>query len=103
MNETLSQIPVDIDADLADLVPGYLANRKADVERVRLGLTQADWSGIGRIAHGLKGSGGGYGFDSISVIGAEMETAARVEDRGEVSRLVNLLEDYLARVRPVFG
>ena len=103
MNETSLQIPVDIDADLADLVPGYLANRKADVERVRLGLTQADWVGIGRLAHGLKGSGGGYGFDPISVIGAEMEAAARVEDPHEVGRLVDLLEDYLARVRPVFG
>ena len=103
MNETFTQIPVDIDADLADLVPGYLSNRRADIERVRRGLAEADWAGIERLAHGLKGSGGGYGFDPISVIGAEMERAARVRDPDEVSRLVNILEDYLARVRPVFG
>lgn len=103
MNEAPAQILVDIDPDLADLVPGYLANRRADVARVRLAITEADWAGIGRLAHGLKGSGGGYGFDPISVIGAGMEKAARVEDPVEVNRFVNMLEDYLARVRPVFG
>lgn len=103
MNTTLPPIQVAIDADLVDLVPGYLANRRADVERVKLAVAAADWGTIGRIAHGLKGSGGGYGFDDISVIGGAMERAASIAGHDEIVRLLTALEDYLDRVRPVFG
>jgi hypothetical protein len=51
----------------------------------------------------MKGSGGGYGFDTITRLGGEMEQAARAGDGTKVLALADELEDFLARVRPVFS
>ena len=50
----------------------------------------------------MKGSGGGYGFETITDIGMLMETAAK-EGRDEDIRLqVERLEDYLRQVEIVY-
>jgi hypothetical protein len=46
----------------------------------------------------VKGSGGGYGFDGLSKIGAALEIAAKGEDDAGVKAQLGKLEDYLQRV-----
>src|SRR6185436_7866922 len=65
------------DPDLRDLVPGYLENRRKELPRLREALAQNDFSAIQRLAHRMKGEGGGYGFEAISTIGAGLEQAAK--------------------------
>lgn len=95
-------IVVRADPDLADLIPGYLANRRKDVVVIRASLERNDLEPVRVLGHGMKGSGGGYGFEAITAIGTAMEKAAKEGRDAEIRLQVDLLEDYLNRVEIVF-
>ena len=92
------KIVVSVDAQIVTLVPRYLANRVADVTKIRTALAQADFETIRSAAHGMKGSGGGYGLPEISRLGSAMEQSARSRDAAAIDGLVTALETYLASV-----
>jgi HPt (histidine-containing phosphotransfer) domain-containing protein len=89
---------VAVDAQIAALVPRFLANRAADVDKIRAALAGADFETVRVAAHGMKGAGGGYGFPEISRLGAAMEEGARRRDAAAIGALVASLEAYLARI-----
>lgn len=91
-------IRVSVDRDLADLVPGFLARREEDVRKLRDALDAADLETLRVTGHSMKGTGGGYGFDGLSEIGAAIETAAKAGDLDGVRAGIEQLVDYLARV-----
>ncbi len=86
---------VTIDADLEDLIPGFLDNRKKDVEKVRMAMSNSDFASVQSIGHSLKGVGGGYGFHEISRIGAEIEQAAKANSVEEMNAGAAELDEYL--------
>lgn len=89
---------IAVDTQIAALVPRFLANRAADVDKIRAALAGADFETVRVAAHGMKGAGGGYGFPEISRLGAAMEEGARRRDAAAVSALAASLEAYLARI-----
>lgn len=91
-----------IDPDLADLIPQYLENRRQELPALQTSLRQGDFETIRRLAHSLKGSGGGYGFEELTRIGAAMEPAASSQEAASIERLFGELSDYLARVQVVY-
>ena len=95
-------ITVLIDQDLEEIVPGFLENRRGDVQTLERALKENDLRAIHLIGHRLKGDGGGYGFDAISTIGGVLEQAAAREDRDVIRRQIAELVDYLARVTVVY-
>ena len=95
-------IHVVIDEDLEDLTPNYLDKRKQDIEKIKAGLESSDFEELRSIGHKIKGSGGGYGFDGLSKIGAALEIAAKGEDASGVKSNLAKLEDYLERVQITF-
>lgn len=97
------RIAVIIDPDLADLVPGFLNNRRRDVEKIAALLEVGNFADIRMIGHSMKGAGGGYGFDPISDIGDTIERAALASDSTNIRASIERLADYLARVDVVFG
>lgn len=97
------RIPVIIDPDLADLVPGFLNNRRRDVEKLTALLEAGNFIDIRMIGHSMKGAGGGYGFDPITDIGAAIERAALASDSQSIAQGIAQLADYLARVDVVAG
>lgn len=92
------RITISIDPDLQDLVPGFLDNRRKDVERLRTLLEGLDFDAIRLIGHSMKGAGGGYGFDAITEIGAAIEKAALSADAAGIRTRIGDLADYLARI-----
>ena len=54
------------DADLADIIPGYLDSKREECVQLRELAGQGDFAEIRAIAHCMKGSGGCYGFGVIS-------------------------------------
>jgi HPt (histidine-containing phosphotransfer) domain-containing protein len=98
----VERIKVTVDPDLEDLIPGFLANRRSDVERLRELVERGDFQQVRLIGHGMKGSGGGYGFDPITDFGAQIEDAALLENGLAIEEAIRALADYLARVEPVF-
>ena len=97
-----SAITVHIDPDLEEIVPGFLENRRRDVQALETALQQNNLTQILIIGHRMKGDGGGYGFDAISMLGAALEQAAAREDRDAIRRHTAELVDFLARVTVVY-
>ncbi len=97
-----SKIVVHIDADLEELIPGYLRNRRADVETINRALEKKDYENLRLLGHTLKGGGIGYGFDTISEIGRLIETAAKNENTIEIKKQRNELSSYLEHLEVVF-
>ncbi len=94
-------VVVYVDSDLEDLIPMFLENRHKDVEDIRKLLRDGIFDEIRRLAHSMKGSGGGYGFDEISEIGRDMEEAAKSRDRDQIESLNHRLAEYLSVVEVV--
>ena len=96
------KIMVNVDPDLKDLIPGFMENRKADLEKLRTALGAGENATLQSIGHSLKGVGGGYGFTGLSEIGAALETAAKASDVNSMRQQVDALADYLERVEVVY-
>lgn len=96
------KIVVYVDAGLEDLIPGYLDNRQRDIQVLQDALAQGDYETIRIVGHGMKGSGGGYGFDTITEIGDALEQAARARESDAIRRWVGKLRLYLERVQVVY-
>jgi len=96
------KIIVHVDNDLADLIPGYLTNREKDVTTIQNALVKKDWETVRILGHSMKGSGGGYGFETITDIGMLMEKAAKEGSDKDISQQVKRLEDYLHQIEIVY-
>lgn len=96
------RITVSIDADLEEIVPGFLENRRKDVGALQTALQGNDLKTVRLLGHRMKGDGGGYGFDQISAIGDKLEQAAIREDRTVMTQQIAALADFLARVEVVY-
>lgn len=102
-NEGMEKFEVRVDPDLKDLAAGYLQNRRRDVETLRASLKVVDYSTLRDIGHGMKGSGGSYGFDRITELGGGLEQAAKDRNPELLSSLTQELSDYLDGIVLVFA
>jgi HPt (histidine-containing phosphotransfer) domain-containing protein len=84
---------------LADLVPRYMLNRRKDVDLARTALGLKDFAALKDIGHRLKGSGAGYGFHQITVLGGQLEQASLRTDDVVALQLVEQLDEYLRNVQ----
>ncbi|MGH8610468.1 MAG: Hpt domain-containing protein [Gammaproteobacteria bacterium] len=96
------RIVVSGDPDLAALIPCFLDNRRKDVWIMKHAIAHADYERIRILGHRIKGSGGGYGFETITELGAQIESAATAGDRVQILRALELLKEYLERVQVVY-
>ena len=90
---------VYVDPDFADLVPGFLENRRAEIDIIRSASDEGDFQEIKRLGHGMKGAGAGYGFPVITDIGKNLEDAAIKEDAAAIESELKRLGEYLSAVR----
>jgi HPt (histidine-containing phosphotransfer) domain-containing protein len=95
------KIVVIVDPEIADLIPGFLNNRKEDIKNLELYLEEGDFEQIERLGHSMKGSGAGYGFNGISEIGKAIEIAGKKKDVEGIKGGIANLKDYLDRVEIV--
>ena len=86
---------------LADLIPGFLQNRRRDVIAMLEALDRGDFAIVESLGHGMKGAGGSWGFQAITDIGAALEQAARSVDNDASRKRVDELSNYLDRVEVV--
>lgn len=95
-------IDVRVDKGLQELVPGYLTNRRTDVNNLRKAAEDNDYETIRILGHTMKGSGGGYGFDAVTEIGGQLEKAAMDHDHEECRKMITKLSEYLDFVRVTY-
>lgn len=98
----MTKIQVHVDPDLADLVPGFLANKRHDADLIAIAVEDADYPTLRNIGHKMRGEGGGYGFDGITAIGATLEQAALRQDLAEARRAGAALLEYLTSIQLLF-
>ncbi|MFI3158111.1 MAG: PAS domain S-box protein [Methylococcaceae bacterium] len=92
-----------IDPDLLPLIPNYLKNRESDIAAMQQALSEDDFGLILRLGHSMKGSGGGYGLDKISAIGAQLERLAKLSNAEAIREQIEDLQHYTAALRQRFG
>jgi HPt (histidine-containing phosphotransfer) domain-containing protein len=95
-------IIVHVDRDIADIVPGFLDNRRKDTASITEAVTNGDFETVRILGHSMKGSGGSYGFDAITDIGSRMEQAALAKHANEIESLTAELSAYLDDVKVVY-
>lgn len=96
------RIVVTIDADLKELIPGYLANRRKDIKLIRESLAAGDYESLRLKGHSMIGSGSSYGFHEISRIGRLINSAAKKQDNDRIRKSFDELISYLERLNIVY-
>jgi CheY-like chemotaxis protein len=97
-----ARVVAHVDAELEDLMPAFLENRRRDVIRFREALAEGDYESIRILGHTLKGGGGGYGLDTITRIGRAIENAARERKTENIKKHIDELSHYLEHVEVVY-
>ncbi len=96
------KIVVHVDIDLEELIPGFLENRQTDIKSIQDAIESGDFETVKILGHSMKGSGGGYGFDGITDIGAVIEQAGKDNDAETAKKGINDLASYLDNVEIVY-
>jgi HPt (histidine-containing phosphotransfer) domain-containing protein len=92
---------VRVDADLHDLVPRYLENRRKDVQTITEALARGDFDLIWTLSHNMKGTGKCYGMAALTSMGHALAGAAKARDGEAVQTNLDVLCTYLDRVEVV--
>ncbi len=93
---------VRADPYMAQHIPRFLENRRSELTRMRDAARAGELTDVRSIGHKLKGAGGTFGFDALSVLGERLEEAAQHEERAETLRIIDELAWYLDHVQVVY-
>jgi PAS domain S-box-containing protein len=83
---------------IAEIIPAYLASCRNNVTVMLEAVDQADYATVTTLAHNMRGSGGGFGFQAISDLGAGLEQASGDIDVERVRKRLGELSSYLDSV-----
>ncbi len=83
---------------LAEQAPAYLEHCRSNVIALTEALDRADFETMTILGHNLRGSGGGFGFQTITDLGADIEQASEDADPDRARALVTELSRYLESV-----
>ena len=86
----------DLEAELAKLVPDYVAARRLELPLLRALLADRRFDEVGRIAHRMKGTGATYGLPEVTRLGAALESAALAANAPAITNVLDQLEIVLA-------
>jgi CheY-like chemotaxis protein len=86
---------------IADRAPAYLEHCRQNLIVMREALDRSDHEAVLVIGHNMRGSGGGFGFQPITDIGAALEQAADTGNVVEMRTQLDALSRYLDSAGPV--
>ncbi len=94
---------MQIDAELDELRREFLAEAREKVDEIQAALDDGnDSAAIDRLAylsHQLKGAGGSYGYERISLEAAEIEKAAEKIAEGDATTVHTSLQQHVINLR----
>ena len=93
---------VHVESDFEPLMSKFMTNRKNEVVTMRDALAQQDLETVRKVAHGMKGAGGSYGFDHITTMATTIEHTAKHGTSAGLTEELDRLAVYLERVHVVF-
>ena len=92
-----------LNTKFADRIPAYLLNCRQNVNFILDALDRVDLETVTILGHQMSGSGGMFGFQEITDIGAALEQAAQNADIETSRKWVSELSSYLDRVDTISG
>jgi CheY-like chemotaxis protein len=102
---TRDSAPISLNPDplVADLVPGYLRDRRRQLAESRDLIGRREFGAIERMAHDFKGTGSAYGIPDVTRLARDLEIACRRNDVAKVVGVIDELDDVLARAQQEVG
>jgi CheY-like chemotaxis protein len=94
-------IVVRANPKFAHRIPAYLENCRRNVSGMLDALDRADFETVTMLGHQMRGSGGAYGFQAITDIGAALQLAGENADSDASRKWVGELSSYLDRVETI--
>ena len=94
-------VPVRAIRKLADRTPAYLQNCRQNVIAMQGALDRVDFETVAILGHQMRGSGGAYGFQAITDIGAALQQSAESADADASRKWVDELSSYLDGVESI--
>jgi CheY-like chemotaxis protein len=85
----------------ADRIPAYLQNCRQNAIMMLDALDRVDFETVTILGHQMRGSGGAYGFQAITDIGAALQQAAESADADVSRKWVGELSSYLDGVETI--
>ena len=87
------------DPDFSDIVELFVEGLSQRLEEMQDALQANDLDGLRRLAHQLKGSGGGHGYPMLSQNASALEQQLLSGATAEIAQGVNDLAKLVARIR----
>lgn len=85
-----------------ELKQKYLSRRIQDLTRLKEALTRNDFQPALRLGHQVKGNADTFEFPHMTSIGAELERAAKREDKETLMSLVSKMESAISSAQNIF-
>ncbi len=92
-------VHVVVGADIAELVPNYLANVRQQIAELEGRLEAGSLEAAALIGQNMKATGSSYGFKKVTEAGGQIEQAARQGDVDKARELTRDLQEWLKRLR----
>lgn len=87
-----------VDVSIADLIPEYMNNRRAELELLRTYLDKGEMDKIAGLAHRMIGVGTPYGFHHVTNMAKLMREVAQQNDTDTLRELLKEYEHYVRNV-----
>jgi len=83
------------DEEWAEMQEMYINFTSKELEKVQESMDTATMESLRTFGHNIKGSGGMYGFDRVTELGAKIETAANEDKLDDIKSFFKDLNDFL--------
>jgi hypothetical protein len=92
------KIQLSVEPALRELVPGFLANRRKDIEVIGRALSSGNLEAIRVVGHNIRCFSQVYGFEELTALGEEIQQAALDASTLRIAHAKAQLASYLSRV-----
>ena len=83
------------DEEWAEMQDLYINHTSKELKKISENLNLDSLDSIRTFGHNIKGSGGMYGFNEVTQIGLQIETAAKAKDLDAILSNLEDLESFL--------
>lgn len=87
------------DADLLDLVEMYVEDVPEFIQNLTDASTRQAWDEVASVAHQIKGSAGGHGYDQVSESASRLDQACK--DAASVTEILMHLHDLVGLLKRI--
>lgn len=93
---------LSLDKDFAECIPPFIDHVRESITAMHAALEDKSYDSILERSHQIKGAGGGYGLEQVSVEARAIEKAARENNEADIGKHLRELALYLDALEIVY-